>query len=337
MVVYARVASRYGVDPNDDHAVDKFFERDLPQLSAKMQQAVFEELLAADVQFLASERDLSMSVIEPWLTNFMVGDAYGAGFEFAPREQIERFNDGITYRKHGLDPHHKPGGTTDDTQMTFAVKHIVDIGLGTRAVSFANEFCEVYKNHPAPAYGSRMQELLPEAAKRPEPGKFLMESCRSLGKDKCGAAMRAIPCGSNQGDFYGVVLSAITQARVTHHHPDSIDAAVLIALAAFQPDPDGWRAAAHYVGWPSPEIWNRETWDRSTTRGKDIAQAVLGLLWRLDTLHELLVGAVALGGDVDTVAALCLGLGTLAGRKDDLSPRLREGLIVPQEILNRTF
>lgn len=46
MRVYNDIAKRYGIDPTDEKAVDRFFEYRLPRLPKKTQQVILEELLA---------------------------------------------------------------------------------------------------------------------------------------------------------------------------------------------------------------------------------------------------------------------------------------------------
>jgi len=44
--VFSDIASRYGVDPEDQEAVDKWFNEILPVLPVEIRAAIFEELLA---------------------------------------------------------------------------------------------------------------------------------------------------------------------------------------------------------------------------------------------------------------------------------------------------
>ena len=44
--VYADIASRYGIDPDDEAAIDKWFNEVLPLLPVDIRAAIFEELLA---------------------------------------------------------------------------------------------------------------------------------------------------------------------------------------------------------------------------------------------------------------------------------------------------
>jgi len=274
--------------------------------------------------------------MEPWLEAFMIGDAYGSGFEMKPPEYVAEFNDGLTYRQHGLDPTHRPGMPTDDTQMTMAVQDVMQDGWASALpISYARAFCKAYAAAPAPGYGRRMRENLEAAIRAEAPGAALMLACQgglaSGVFDTCGAAMRALPCAVSRssGDNSDVACSAVVQARSTHHHPDSIDAAIAVALAAWVPL--RLDVATDFVEWPSPSKWTPGQWERGTTRGKDIVQAALGLLVRHDSLHRLLIESVALGGDVDTLAALCLGIGALAPKrwKNDLPQALRDGLVRP--------
>jgi ADP-ribosylglycohydrolase len=263
-----------------------------------------------------------------------------------PPEYVEEFNDGLTYRQHGLDKAHCPGMTTDDTQMTLAVASSI-VKHASFRIGFADEFCEAYRANPAPGYGSRMRERLEWSLRQPEPGRALIAAGRDVvvaGErlvDTCGAAMRALPCGTlakARGYGPGLVEALATeQARVTHHHPDSIDAAIVVAGLSWDLNDGAGKTdecmatATRIVDWPAPDAWSPSQWARGTTRGKDIVQAALGMLLRHDSLHKLLIGCVALGGDVDTLAALALGLGALAPErwKNDLPQALLDGLILP--------
>jgi len=281
--------------------------------------------------------------IDPWWEAFQVGDAYGSGFEMRDEAFAEANNDGLTYRPHGLGPPHEAGQTTDDTQMAAAVWDVVyrneTDGMWTPTLmDFSQAFCDEFAFAPAAGYGSRMQGWLRAlATEKGVGGRGLIFASRQgiYGKewgftedrlrDSCGACMRAIPCGF-ASSAENVVAYATTQARVTHHHPDSIDAAVLIGLAAY--DPDRLDDACDFVDWQRGDAWHPSEWKRQSTSGKMIALAAMGLLHRHQSLHELLIESVKLGGDVDTLAALTLGIGALdPGRwKNDLPDALRTGL-----------
>ena len=50
MRVFAQIASEYGVDPNDNEAVDLFFESDIHKLPADERQRLLDRLFEADGQ-----------------------------------------------------------------------------------------------------------------------------------------------------------------------------------------------------------------------------------------------------------------------------------------------
>lgn len=54
------------------------------------------------------------------LVELAIGDAYGAGFEYAANWMVREYNDLSAYVQH---PRHriKPGCYTDDTQMSIAI------------------------------------------------------------------------------------------------------------------------------------------------------------------------------------------------------------------------
>ena len=48
MSAFAVIASRHGVDPSDEEAVDRFFDESAPELPPEEREAIFAALLAAD-------------------------------------------------------------------------------------------------------------------------------------------------------------------------------------------------------------------------------------------------------------------------------------------------
>ena len=58
------------------------------------------------------------------LLELAIGDAYGAGFEYADIEYVKQHNNLFNYVKH---PRHKliPGSYTDDTQMSIAIAEMI--------------------------------------------------------------------------------------------------------------------------------------------------------------------------------------------------------------------
>src|SRR5437870_11361150 len=93
------------------------------------------------------------------LVELAVGDAYGAGFEYAPAELILRHNVAAYYIKH---PRHniRPGCYTDDTQMTLAVVELLLSGDRWTKENLAERFVEVFWRDPREGYASRFYQFL---------------------------------------------------------------------------------------------------------------------------------------------------------------------------------
>lgn len=93
------------------------------------------------------------------LLELAVGDAYGAGFEYADPDFIARHNDLCAYQKH---PHHAilPGAYTDDTQMSIAVAEAIADDLPWTPETLAGKFVEAFKRDPRVGYASRFYDFL---------------------------------------------------------------------------------------------------------------------------------------------------------------------------------
>src|SRR5262245_61342793 len=62
------------------------------------------------------------------LVELAVGDAYGAGFEYADPEFVAAHNTLQGYVQHPAHPGVRPGAYTDDTQMTLAITELLISG-----------------------------------------------------------------------------------------------------------------------------------------------------------------------------------------------------------------
>src|SRR5882672_5394308 len=114
-----------------------------------------------------------------------IGDSFGAGFEFAPADFVQRH---VMSNRHIPHPHHrlKPGVYTDDTQASLALAELlVDGEPWTREV-IAQKFVDVFKRDPREGYSKRFFALLQECGSGDE---FLAKI--QPGSNRSGAAMRA--------------------------------------------------------------------------------------------------------------------------------------------------
>ena len=88
------------------------------------------------------------------LVELAVGDAYGAGLEYAPPEFVAEHNTLAGYVQNPRHPELVPGRYTDDTQMTLAVAEaLLAVELHGEAWTpalLADRFVDAYRRDPHP-------------------------------------------------------------------------------------------------------------------------------------------------------------------------------------------
>ncbi len=257
------------------------------------------------------------------LLELAIGDAYGAGFEYASPELVERYNDLSGYVQH---PRHqlKPGCYTDDTQMSIAIAETIIAQEPWTPEVLASWFVETFKRDPREGYSSKLYQFL----LRVQDGRELIESI-TWTSDKSGAAMRAAPMGVFP-TVEKVLEAATIQAAITHNSPDGINAARAAALMSHyfiyklgSKSELGKFLEEHVVGeWSNP--WQGEV----RSKGWMSVRAAITAVMRNDSLSELLKDCIAFTGDVDTVAAIALAA---ASCSDEITQDLPEHLITGLE------
>ncbi|WP_017543366.1 ADP-ribosylglycohydrolase family protein [Nocardiopsis prasina] len=155
------------------------------------------------------------------LSALAVGDAFGSQF-FVPDN-----------RSRLVDRELPPGPWqwTDDTEMAASVYAEVRRGVGVDADRLASSFAHHhdFDRGYGPATG-RMLRLVREGGDWRSLASELFEGAGSFGN---GAAMRVAPLGAWYAeDLDEVAAQAEVSARVTHTHPEAVDGAVAVALAA---------------------------------------------------------------------------------------------------------
>jgi ADP-ribosylglycohydrolase len=256
------------------------------------------------------------------LLELAIGDAYGAGFEYAADRIVHEQNDLSCYIQH---PRYrrKPGCYTDDTQMSLAVAETIVADDPWTSEVLAQRFVTAFKRDPREGYAGSFYAFLQEVRDGPE---FLARIRPE--SEKSGAAMRACPIGVY--DSLGEVIRRCTvQAAITHNTPGGINAAVAAALMTHYflyrlgPKSDlGKFLAAHVPGpWTTP--WRGKV----GTKGIESVHAAATAVMAQSSMSELLRGCVALTGDVDTVATIALAAGACSEEiTQDLPAQLVEGL-----------
>ena len=153
------------------------------------------------------------------LLELAVGDAYGAGFEYAPDRLVREQNTLAAYVRH---PRHsiRAGCYTDDTQMSLAVAEAMVSGQEWTANLLADHFVNAFQRDPREGYASRFHQFLLEV----KDGADFLAKIRA-DSDKSGAAMRACPIGVLRSTRT-VIDRATLQARLPHNTEGGIRAAV---------------------------------------------------------------------------------------------------------------
>ena len=261
------------------------------------------------------------------LVELAVGDAYGAGFEYADRSFVERGNTLAGYVQH---PRHRdvlPGRYTDDTQMSIAVAEWM-LGPDTGVPALADLFVRAYKRDVRAGYARGFRGVLNEVTD----GAQLIEVLRPS-SDKSGAAMRAGVIGLLP-DVADVRRTAALQARITHRTLGGMTSATAAALAVhycrYELGPvaglPAWLAATLPES-TDPRIWTRAWHGKVGSPGMDSTRAAITALAATTSMAELLRACVAYTGDVDTVATIALAAASRCGEyRRDLPPVLLDNL-----------
>jgi ADP-ribosyl-[dinitrogen reductase] hydrolase len=256
------------------------------------------------------------------LLELAIGDAYGAGFEYAPERLVRERNDLTGYIPH---PRHSlaPGRYTDDTQMTIAVVEAMLSGREWTAELLASSFVDVFRRDPRQGYSKRTYGALSAA----EGGADFLARLDPV-SDTSGAAMRAAPIG-----LYRTTAEVLSrcgfQAALTHNTPDGIRAAQAASLMSHY---------THYRLGPKRKVpeflsrylagdWNTPWHGKVGHPGIASVRAALTALLRCERMSDLLRTCVDFTGDVDTVATIALAAGACCTEMEqDLPAVLYAGL-----------
>ena len=260
------------------------------------------------------------------LLGIAVGDSYGALFENLTTDKAQELMaaEGIS-----------PAAYSDDTQQSIAVAELM-LRTGTLSpLSLAESFLSVYRRDPRHGYSTVTRSMLESS---PDGESFLVslpEGERQMRKTD-GAAMRAVPIGFFS-DYNDVIRYSLMSARITHGHPDALAATVAVAAIAHEryhyktPFKGVWPRIRQGVIDVNPDcseyfdacaglsVLNRslilgsyEEYGVPYTESRILLGAVLTLLTLYgDDPERLLLEAILLGGDTDTVAALVVGIAVI--------------------------
>lgn len=229
-----------------------------------------------------------------------IGDAYGAGFEYASTNMAH--NDLSRYVRH---PRHAIplGAYTDDTQMSIALAEVITTQQPWTPEVLASAFVTVFKRDPREGYAGSFYAFLQHV----QDGSQFLREIRPT-SDKSGAAMRSGPVGVF-ASIAEVMQKSTLQAKVTHNTPAGIAASNAAALMTHYflyrlgtKAELGQFVDRHVPGYSWAVPWRRPV----KSKGWMSVRAAITALARNDTLSSLLKDCVSFTGDVDTVATIAL-------------------------------
>jgi ADP-ribosyl-[dinitrogen reductase] hydrolase len=256
------------------------------------------------------------------LLELAIGDAYGAGFEYADTKLILAHNDLSRYVQH---PRHGilPGAYTDDTQMSLAIAEAIVSEQSWTAENLAKRFVEAFKRDPREGYASRFYDFLVGVK---DGTQFLAEIRPD--SDKSGAAMRAAPIGV-YGSIDEVLEKAELQAAITHNTIDGINAAKAAALMShyFIYKLGAKAELGKFIESRVAGEWATTWKGKVGAKGWMSVRAAITAVSRNQRMSDLLKDCINFSGDVDTVATIALAAASCSEEvEQDLPPVLIENL-----------
>jgi ADP-ribosyl-[dinitrogen reductase] hydrolase len=246
-----------------------------------------------------------------------IGDAYGAGFEFAEREKIVRLNSVSYYETHPIFLEIK-GRYTDDTQMSIALAELLISGKAWTETNIANAFVDTFKRDPRRGYAKRFHAFLSEISS----GEELLEKIINK-STRNGASMRAYVLGviSNEAE---IIEKCSIQAEITHGSEEAIESSVAIALAShyFIYSKGNKEQLISYLNDIQKHNWSGKWESEVGMAGYETVEATLAVVVSDSNLKDKLKMSVDFGGDVDTVASLSLAISSLNSNVINDLPKL---------------
>jgi ADP-ribosylglycohydrolase len=254
------------------------------------------------------------------LLEIAIGDAYGAGFEYAPDHLIRRHNSATYYVQHPRHDSIRPGMYTDDTQMSLAIAEALVSGERWTREHLAERFVQTFHRDPREGYSGAFHALLCDVRSGHE-----LLSRLQPDSDKSGASMRAGPLGVLP--TVGQVADACrVQAAITHDTPDGICAATAAALMThyflYRLGPKS--RLPDFLAGQVPGAWAAPWEGKVGPKGWMSVRAAITAVVRNQRLSDLLKDCVAFTGDVDTVCAIATAA---ASCSDEYEQDLPEGLV----------
>ncbi len=260
-------------------------------------------ILQSSISYNCGQKLNIKTIIKKMLLEGAIGDAYGAGFEFAEQEIVKQENDLTRYRPHPLFSSIFKK-YTDDTQMSIGIIELLLEGRDWTVQNLADKFVTVFKRDIREGYAKRFYQLMTEV----DSGEELLKKIIPK-SERNGAAMRAYPIGILDNELEIIEKTAI-QASVTHQTEPAIISAQAIALTShfFIYNKGSKKNLLEYLAHFQQKKWSANWQGRVKIDGIQTVEAVLTILLEEKSLANILKKSVDFGGDVDTVASLGLAI-----------------------------
>jgi ADP-ribosyl-[dinitrogen reductase] hydrolase len=234
---------------------------------------------------------------------FAAGDALGATVEFMTRGEIT-----ARYGVHreitgGGWLRLAPGAVTDDTEMALALGRSLVRRGGLDVRDVCEEFARWLKSRPVDVGNTCRRGIRRYVTQGTVEGSFYEGDAGN------GAAMRILPLAlATLGDQDKAAAWTQAQSRITHHHPLS-DAAALMLVRMLQGLlSGGGKQAARDIA--EAMIGEYPVFRFAPYRGQssayvvDTMQTVLHFYFTTESFSDCVIQAVNQGGDADTTGAL---------------------------------
>lgn len=242
------------------------------------------------------------------LLGLAIGDALGATVEFMTTSEIRATYGKLRKMVGGGWLRLRPGQVTDDTQMSLCIaRSIASVGYDPHDI--ARRFVDWYLSKPADIGNTCRRGIVRFMTRGTVHGP------PSEGDAGNGAVMRVAPIAlATLADQQLLSETVVSQAHITHNHPLSDAASVLVAemiqLALIGHAMERLERQAARTVLAFPQFDYRRFSGLSTAYVVDTMQTVLHFLFSTGSFEECVVETVNQGGDADTTGAI---VGAIAG------------------------
>lgn len=273
--------------------------------------------------------DILKDKIAGALYGVAVGDALGAPLEFMSAEEISREYGYVTDMVGGGWLNVRPGETTDDTAMTLAVAEGIMERPDSPIEAIGERFINWADSDPKDIGGTcrcAIWKAAEENCKRPSAIQWFnaAKETATIGNGHCGgngALMRTVYPGLFYKSRLMAVETAGSIARMTHDDQASTEACQFYTDALFLiTEAEGYdnrgNICASIAKLMEPTRYNLEELEKRGSAGLNptgwvvdsLECALYSFLETAASFEKAITFAVNLGGDTDTIAAICGGL-----------------------------